>query len=142
MRDPEKRRKSHRAWAAAHREIVRRRAAAWDKAHPERALARYLAWAKAHPEKGRANEAKRRAMKLQQRCGCCTNEQFQAIFNSAVLCGHDVDHKIPLRLGGRHCVKNLQPLTELEHVEKTRTDNHVIADARRRSKLLRQWRAA
>jgi 5-methylcytosine-specific restriction endonuclease McrA len=46
--------------------------------------------------------------------------------------GAEVDHKTPLNLGGRHCAKNLQALTYEEHKEKTRRDQTLIADARRK----------
>jgi 5-methylcytosine-specific restriction endonuclease McrA len=80
-------------------------------------------------------------MKLQQRCGCCTNAQLIAPFAVASLISGEVDHKIPLILGGHHCLKNLWPLTVEEHRLKTKQDLRRIADARLRSRLFKSWQA-
>jgi 5-methylcytosine-specific restriction endonuclease McrA len=101
-------------------------------------------WRLAHPEKHRANVAARKATKLAQRCICCADEDIQKVYDIAILCGDGahVDHKTPLRLGGHHCAKNLQPMLAHEHIEKTKLDNRAIADAKRRSRLLQNWRIA
>jgi hypothetical protein len=45
------------------------------------------------------------------------------------------DHITPLELGGAHCVKNLMPMTYVDHIEKTSKINAgLIAAARRRKK--------
>ncbi len=44
--------------------------------------------------------------------------------------GHEVDHIVPLRLDGKHCLKNLQYLSEAEHSAKTAREAACIADIR------------
>jgi 5-methylcytosine-specific restriction endonuclease McrA len=121
---------------AAYPEKYRIRDAAWRVANPEKVRAQT---ALRPPEKARARTAKRRAIKFTQRCGCCTDGDIQMIYDTAALVGGEVDHRIPLALGGHHCMKNLQALTVEDHQEKTKTDFRHIADAKRRSKLLLQW---
>jgi 5-methylcytosine-specific restriction endonuclease McrA len=120
------------------------RVVAWQRANPEKVYEKQRRWRLSNSEKHRANVARRKAMKLAQRCLCCTNADIQNVYAVAALCGADshVDHKVALRLGGLHCVKNLQPLTMSAHVEKTKQDNRLIADVRLRSKLLQNWRIA
>jgi 5-methylcytosine-specific restriction endonuclease McrA len=42
---------------------------------------------------------------------------------------HEVDHRIPLALGGLHCCHNLQILTKAAHREKTKVDIAQIRGA-------------
>jgi hypothetical protein len=86
-----------------------------------------------------AKEAARRAMKLNQECICCSKEQKLQLYQIAAMVSYDVDHRVPLALGGHHCVKNLQPLSEADHSRKTADDVRRIRDTRVRNKLLRQW---
>ena len=86
-------------------------------------------WLRSHPEKVRAYAAHRRALKARQLCTCCERTAVDAVFNSAPP-GFEVDHKIALRLGGLHCLHNLQVLTEAAHLEKTKQDIKLIADVR------------
>jgi 5-methylcytosine-specific restriction endonuclease McrA len=88
-----------------------------------------------------ARNAKRRALQLLQRCICCTAAQFEEFFLQTALYSGHVDHIIPLALGGHHCTKNLQAMTDVDHIEKTKQDNRAITEAKRRSQLLRRWRA-
>jgi 5-methylcytosine-specific restriction endonuclease McrA len=104
--------------------------------------ARNSARRKTHPEKECAKVMARRAVKMQQICRCCTKIQIEELYGAANLVGGEVDHKIPLALGGHHCVKNLQAMTYEDHREKTKSDVRYIAEARRRSKLLLQWPTA
>jgi 5-methylcytosine-specific restriction endonuclease McrA len=97
---------------------------------------------KAYPEKECAKVMARLARKLMQTCGCCTKPQLEEVYARATLVGGEVDHKIPLSLGGHHCIKNLQALTYEDHREKTKSDVRYIAEARCRSKLLLQWPVA
>jgi hypothetical protein len=83
---------------------------------------------KAHPDRARVKKAKRRALKLRQICDCCTVAQIALEFYSFVEPGFtEVDHIVPLAVGGLHCRKNLQLLTVLEHKAKTRLDRIRIA---------------
>jgi 5-methylcytosine-specific restriction endonuclease McrA len=124
-----------RAWRAAHPERVREKNIEWRVKHPEYDAA----WWRAHPEKRVAKTARRRAAKYAQRCSCCSGAQIEAVY--AARRGGEVDHIVPLVLGGHHCVKNLQALTYRDHREKTKQDQRAIAEAKRRSKLLRGWPA-
>jgi len=103
-------------------------------------LAEYSArYKREHRESHNAIQAARRAMKLNQECVCCSKEQKLQLYQIAALVAYDVDHRTPLALGGHHCVKNLQPLSEADHSRKTADDVRRIRDVRARSKLLRQW---
>jgi 5-methylcytosine-specific restriction endonuclease McrA len=83
----------------------------------------------------RADNAKRRALKASQVCTCRTREQIAAEFYSFVEHGiTEIDHIVPLALGGLHCRKNLQLLTVLEHKAKTALDQARIAAFRRAKK--------
>lgn len=120
----------------------RERARRYAAKHPERVRAYTKVWAAQHPERTRAYCANRRAMRLAQRCTCCTDEQIQFFYDNAALCPPGqvhVDHIVPLALGGHHCAKNLQAITDVDHAEKTRRDHRAIAEAKRRSRLLRRW---
>jgi 5-methylcytosine-specific restriction endonuclease McrA len=100
---------------------------------------KYRRYAKANPANVAHHCAHRRAVRLAQTCGCCTNSQLEEFYALATLVGGEVDHRIPLALGGHHCTKNLQALTYEDHREKTKADFRTIAAAKRRSKLLLQW---
>jgi 5-methylcytosine-specific restriction endonuclease McrA len=78
-------------------------------------------------------------MKMNQECGCCSKDQKLQLYQMAALVGYDVDHRVPLALGGHHCAKNLQPLSTIEHSKKTADDVRRIRDVRVRNRLLRQW---
>jgi hypothetical protein len=120
---------------------VRANNAAWRAANKERQRANIAAWAAANPQRRAANESRRRARKLNQICECCTKEAVDAIFMKCPS-SHEVDHRIPLRIGGLHCVHNLQILTEAEHLEKTKVDHGLIADVRWLAKQAGPYQAA
>jgi hypothetical protein len=113
-------RKQHREYCAK-----------WRRTHPdyvpkrnrakERAAA--LAYQKANPDKARANAARYRARKRAQLCACCKAADFHAVYRAATLLCKEVDHSVPLHLGGLHCCKNLQLLTVGEHRQKTAREN-------------------
>jgi 5-methylcytosine-specific restriction endonuclease McrA len=98
-------------------------------------------WRTANPGAKRAIQAKRRALKISQRCTCCTDAEIKEIHDIAALCGSGahVDHIVQLSLGGPDCVKNLRPMTASEHIEKTKIDARERATSRLRNKLLLQW---
>lgn len=109
-------------------------------ANIERERARNHEYRKANPHKVRAKANKRRAMKLHQRCGCCSDSQIEWFYEISGP-GFEVDHIVPLRLGGHHCMRNLQTFTVEEHKAKTRNDNARIAFSRRVNRLLQAWKA-
>ncbi len=67
----------------------------------------------------------RRARILALYDGCCAREG----------CGHsrvlELDHVIPLELGGTNANFNIEPLCRTHHAEKTREDIRAIAKAKR-----------
>jgi hypothetical protein len=129
------------AYRTAHPETVRERRAADRATHPEKFRERDRQWTKDNPGYRRAQSAKRRAMKISQRCTCCTDAEIQKVYDIAALCGPGahVDHKIQLALGGHHCAKNLEAMTAEEHIEKSKLDAAARADSGRRNRLLHNW---
>jgi hypothetical protein len=85
----------------------------------------------ANPDRGRARVAKRRALKMAQRCDCCTDEDIRAAFYTRTDTGFEVDHVVPLAIGGLHCRYNLQLLAVEVHRDKTTFDAALIARVRR-----------
>jgi 5-methylcytosine-specific restriction endonuclease McrA len=125
--DPSAKRRSYNKWRAANTEAARLNTRLWCAANTDRRT---------------ATQANRRAIQMNQRCGCCTNESIEEMYSVASLVGGEVDHRVPLALGGHHCCKNLQPLTVYKHSEKTSNDLSKVADAKRRNKLLASWHRA
>lgn len=97
---------------------------------------RRRAYFAAHPWVKRALHAIRRANLLRQRCDCCDRTVLREIYRSQ----GEIDHKVPLALGGHHCAKNLQVLTRDQHVAKTAIDRRRMADVRLRNILMAGWR--
>jgi 5-methylcytosine-specific restriction endonuclease McrA len=147
--NPERHRASAAAWAAANPERQKARQAAWYAANSERAKAYSAAWYTANREKAQATiaawraanpdawrvitsskSARRRARKLAQICHCCTTTQLLDVYRQAG--GMEVDHIVPLALGGLHCRANMQILTKEEHKAKTRLDLTLIRMARKK----------
>lgn len=79
-------------------------------------------WQAANPAPSRVAAGRRRALIKQRTCACCTPASFRTLYQEAAEKGWEVDHAIPLCIGGLHCVKNLQLLTPEEHKRKTRAD--------------------
>jgi 5-methylcytosine-specific restriction endonuclease McrA len=120
------------------REIIQ----SYRKVNKDKIRAVNAAYRQENPGMARAKQAGRRAMLLGQRCICCSKEEIRAVYDTAALCGREVevDHTVALRLGGRHCTKNLEILSFEAHKEKTKLDVRLIAAARRRSQMLLRWR--
>jgi hypothetical protein len=131
--DPERAKAAGAAWYAANRERALARRAAWKAANPESHKASSAAWAAANPVRRRViarnASGRRRAAKRVQICLCCTTAQLLDVYRRPR--GTEVDHIVPLALGGLHCRQNLQILTKEEHKAKTRLDRIRIDDARR-----------
>ena len=112
--NPERKRAAHAAWAKANPEKIRAYNVAWSKANREKKRAIFVAWSKANPEKTRLRSAKRRAAKLKALSPDANKAfvaGFYAIASRVSKClgiSHDVDHIVPLALGGSHCHRNLQ----------------------------------
>jgi 5-methylcytosine-specific restriction endonuclease McrA len=152
---------SQSKWNKAHPEKIRAATNKWRAANPEKFRASSQASdrkrdgtakrrtqkntysrkrRKTHPEQINALTAIRRANRFQQQCGCCSRVQLRAPFLIAGLIKGHVDHKIPLALGGHHCVKNLESLTVEAHREKTKVDIKLIVMSKMRNRALKAWR--
>lgn len=119
-------REKHRAWEAAYRlrnpGKARTRSAAWRLENAEKVRAYQADYRRANPGKRCAASNRHRARKADQLCECCTRAEVEIIYT---LCppGHEVDHRTPLALGGKHCRHNLQYLTEADHARKTNQED-------------------
>lgn len=58
-------------------------------------------------------------------------DALRRVYARALPFVHQVDHAVPLALGGLHCVRNLLVLTRTEHARKTAHDAAVRARLRR-----------
>lgn len=130
LRNGEKLRAKKREYAKANSEAAVARAARWAKENPERRREAVRLYHMRHPGNRIANIALRKARKLKQTCECCSKEEFKGIYLQANAGGFEVDHIIPLAVGGPHCLKNLQLLTPAEHMHKTCLDRGLIVRAR------------
>ena len=86
------------------------------EADKRKAVARVLRWQKANPEKHAEIERRRRARQRQVLTVSFTEERLAARMafwgNRCWMCGdpgQEIDHVIPLALGGPHCLSNLRP---------------------------------
>lgn len=122
-----------RAYAKRNVKRATERKRAWRAANRDRYNA---SCRKAYAEKPsvqaniKAHTAKYRAALRQARCACCTDAQIRKVYAVAALIPLEVDHRVPLALGGAHCCRNFQLLTQAEHAEKTRNDLRLIAAVR------------
>lgn len=120
---------------AANPERVRRTQLKYRLANKHKAKARGAAYDKANPDKVNAKVSRRRALRLSQCCSCCTPEQiYQDFYSWTEPFFLEIDHILPLALGGLHCRNNLQLLTVLDHKAKTALDLARIAAFRRSKK--------
>jgi hypothetical protein len=121
------------------KERIAVRAKEYRKKNKEFIYASICRWKKANPARARAGKALRRLHEQVQRCECCTNAQLAEVYAKAVQGVHDVDHIVPLGLGGLHCVKNLQVLTKEEHKIKTTKDRAAIREYKKKLKEELAW---
>ena len=112
--NPERRRARDAAWYKANRSKHLANSSAWAKNNREKKRASRAAWDKANPEKQKLRTARRRAVKLKavpDDANVAFVAGFYAIASRVSKClgiSHDVDHIVPLALGGSHCHRNLQ----------------------------------
>lgn len=78
-----------------------------------------------------AYQTTRKALEKGSRCRCCSAHAIRVWYVEAARRGREVDHRKALKLGGRHCCKNFQLLTPLQHRVKTSRDLRLIALERR-----------
>ena len=82
-------------------------------------------------EDRRARSRARLSTLYKQRCECCSSASIAAFYSDAKSRGLQIDHIVPLAIGGQHCLKNLQALTKSEHKLKTKQDMTKIREAKR-----------
>lgn len=95
---------------------------AWQIANPDKRRATRTRWKKANPSKVASDSSARRAKIRNQMCDCCTAADFAIVYQAARLIGAEVDHVVPIALGGLHCTMNLQILPPEAHRAKSRDD--------------------
>jgi len=123
--NPEKiKAKEHRYYAAHAKEIIARKAPtnrARYYANRDARLAQQRGYKKANPSKVNANNAVRRARKLQATPQWADLEAIKKIYEEAHAAGKHVDHAVPLKgrnVCGLHCEANLQILSPEENLRK------------------------
>jgi hypothetical protein len=119
----------YRTYRAENRSKVIARNQAWRDANREKQRKFQKAYRLANKAKYAAYAQHRRARKMNQLCECCTREEVEAVWLAAPD-GHEVDHKLPLALGGLHCCRNLEVLTYAAHRVKTADDMRNIGAVR------------
>lgn len=119
-----------RRWRHANPEHIRKYQAAWMAANTASRKLTYSAYRKNNRQKVNATNSRRRARQMGQLCVCCTSKDIEALY---LVCpeGSEVDHRVALALGGRHCLNNLQILTEAQHLKKTAKDIRACAALRK-----------
>lgn len=106
-----------RAYHAEHREELHIKAREYDRTHRVSLTAQQRKWRQANPANKRASEQNRRARK-RGNGGNFTPEEWEALCvkydHHCLACGKQkpltVDHVVPLILGGRNDISNIQPL--------------------------------
>lgn len=113
--NPEKVNASRQSWDLRHIDEHRSRTRDWKRAHPEQTRAqRHLAWTKRRCQKGMVvceSVVPERVFERDkwrcQICGCNTHKELRGTIAPNA---PELDHIIPLSLGGPHTVKNAQCL--------------------------------
>lgn len=116
------------AWRAANVDRKKANDAAWQRANPEKRRAISTAWQKAHPEAGRIARHNRRAKERENGgklskglaaklfslqkgiCPCCKQPLGQDF---------QLDHKMPIALGGANADDNMQLLRKICNKQKS-----------------------
>lgn len=134
--DSESNKAAKKRYRARHPDRVRAYDVARALANPTRIRDKSRRWRKANPDAVKAKYAARRAKEKEAQCSCCKPRHFRKVYAQATFGIHEVDHIVPLALGGAHCVKNLQILTIEDHRKKTAADNIAIRAARSNALLV------
>jgi 5-methylcytosine-specific restriction endonuclease McrA len=105
-----------RRWYEANRERHAENARRWARANPEKMAESRRRWNVANREKVAERVRRRRARKAAVLTISFTTEQLAQRMafwgNQCWMCGgpfEEVDHVIPIALGGPHCLSNLRP---------------------------------
>lgn len=108
-------RASSRKYSQAHPERRRVSTQQYVQDNPERRRASLRKYSQAHPEQGRANTAAYRARKVGAQTEPVDEAAARSSRTDCYLCGHELadpielDHVVPLALGGAHAMTNLLP---------------------------------
>jgi 5-methylcytosine-specific restriction endonuclease McrA len=139
LANPERKAAIDAAWRAANPEKTAANKAAWQAANPDRKAAAQVRWRKNNPEASRAIVRNRRA-RLRNSEGQHTKEDVLALFarqkakcaccRISIKAGYDVDHIMPIALGGSNAPSNLQLLCAPCNRSKNAKDPIVWANAR------------
>jgi len=130
-------------WYAANRERARETHAKWAAANFEKKKADNAKWCASHPENQRASYHKRRA-RIKKTGGFFTVADIRCLLKQqkrkCVVCRTDItnvyhiDHIMPLALGGRNEISNIQLLCPFCNISKK--DKHPIDFMQSRGFLL------
>jgi 5-methylcytosine-specific restriction endonuclease McrA len=142
-RDPEQKRQRDRQYYERNRDKVKARvskyyqtnrdamrayATSYARKHPEKLAMRRLAWYQANRDRARAAFQRRRARK-RSAGGSFTAQEWRNLCaqygNRCLCCGSadtelTIDHVIPLVMGGRNDIENIQPLCLTCNLRKAR----------------------
>jgi hypothetical protein len=112
--NPEKVKETQQKWLAANKEqrkeYRKEYEKEWRHKNKDHVYKKNREWAKEHPEVFQANLAKRRALEISTSTTDPWELQQIALFYGDRPEGYHVDHIMPLALGGRHELSNLQHL--------------------------------
>jgi 5-methylcytosine-specific restriction endonuclease McrA len=117
--NPQRRKEIRAKWIANNLEKMRAIRKAWKQANPDKVREQGAAWMRAHPETRAANEAKRRAIKMQAE-GSFSEQEIETLYQhqkgrcanckSALNGKFHRDHIVPLARGGDNWIGNIQLL--------------------------------
>ena len=108
-------------WRDENRQLLQRISSEWRKKNHAKSLAASSNYRKSNPHRYAANEARRRAAKLQATPDWADTAKIQSIYSEASRLGLEVDHIVPLRgriVCGLHVEHNMQLLTKAENSSK------------------------
>ena len=124
---------NNRKWYEANKDLVKDRSLKWAKSHPEQAKEKARKWDKSHPEQGKSADHRRRA-KIAGNGGSFSPTELQDKFAAhGNQCAHkskpeygpcdqtgklQIDHIIPVTLGGTSDILNIQPLCPRHNIRK------------------------
>jgi hypothetical protein len=130
----------NKAWRESRGEQIRADARAYystNPGHREKAAAARRKRFDENPGLAAYLTSLRRKRERAQRCHCCSNLEFRAIYLKHAAPGLETDHKLSLAIAierglkGMHCTSNLQGLTPEAHRKKTSADISKLAALRR-----------
>ena len=104
------------------KEAMNAQSKAYYHAHKDKTLEsdreRSRRWYQENKDKVIAKASRRKRVKENQRCTCCSDSVFTRIYKFARIAGLHVDHIRPLSKKGAHCQLNLQLLSPKANLSK------------------------